>query len=229
MKYLKSTLLKLAPVALLILGGFSLPASVYVYSQSLGQSLIAEDEREIEAVQVMKPARAELHPELMLILNQIADRQQVSRPQPMQTPLQPIPEPMINALVKMSKDIENLAKLVEQDRELFSQLKRAEASVDRSGNTKEALNDIYSDVEVPDLPDPMAKGLAQHPGARVVVHPEVGVPVLAKTEWIRTHGGRVLQLKRHNGRERPITIEYSASAPAPAPQTEPFRLSLGNN
>lgn len=155
--------------------------------------------------------------------------------------LEELPASTTAAISRMSEDINRLAQLVEQNRELNSLLVSnggnhvmkspypADAKVDRNGNTEEALNDIYSPVNIPIVQDAMAKGLARHPGSRVVIHPEAGVPVLANYEWVSSHGGRVQELKRANGIERPISIHYSAPTPKPEAKPEPFRLNLGNN
>lgn len=157
-------------------------------------------------------------------------------------PVEALPAATTNAIARMRDDINRLAQMVEQNRNLNSLLisngggNRVMRSpltpgvnVDRNGNTEEALNDLYSPVNVPVLQDALAKGLARHPGSRVIVHPETGIPVLANYEWVDSHGGRVQELKRANGIERPVTIHYSAPKAKPEPKPEPFRLSLGNN
>ncbi|WP_417396915.1 hypothetical protein [Gimesia chilikensis] len=157
-------------------------------------------------------------------------------------PVEALPKSMTSAITRMSDDINRLAQLVEQQREISALLISNSGGnhvmkppfsegmeVDRNGNTEEALNDLYSPVNVPVLPDALAKGLARYPGSRVVVHPEAGVPVLSNCEWVYSHGGRVQELKRLNGIERPISIHYSAPMPMPEPKPEPFRLNLGNN
>lgn len=107
--------------------------------------------------------------------------------------------------------------------------------VDRSGNTKEQLEDIYQDANVPQLPDPLVKGLAANPGARATIHPDHGQPVIAVTEWgVSNYGsGKQLNLIRHNGRVYGQTIIHGDQAirkqEEQAPKPEPFRLSLGNN
>jgi hypothetical protein len=166
---------------------------------------------------------------------EIIPQRQATPPRPaegLQTALQPIPDPLILAIERLghadSLILQKLAAL--EGRLNTSQASNAAgtaAQVDRSGNTPAALDDIYSDVNVPVLPDPLAKGMAKHPGAVPMIEPETGIPVLANTVWIRTHGGRVLQLKRHNGVERPVTIEYRApeKAAPPEPAPAPFRIS----
>lgn len=171
--------------------------------------------------------------ELGEMLQVIAQRQP-AKPEPLKTALSPVPDPLIMAISRLSEaDSVILKQLSALDARLNSIMhqtanRQVSKHVDRSGNTQEALNDIYSDVEVPVLPDAMAKGLAKYPGARVVNHPQTGIPVLAKTEWIVTHGGRVHQLKRHNGIERPVTIHYGLkSKQEETQQQQPpaFRIS----
>lgn len=198
--------------------------------------LKAELRAELQAQQPDRPL-IDIEKPIQQVLTQLAQANQRKTGQ-----AQSMPASMTNAITRMSDDINKLAQLVEQQREISTLLMQNAggtqvmksplppgAKVDRNGNTEEALNDLYSPVNVPVLPDALAKGLARHPGSRVVVHPETGIPVLSNCEWVSSHGGRVQEIKRLNGIERPISIHYSAPQPKPEPKPEPFRLNLGNN
>lgn len=162
------------------------------------------------------------------------------------TALQPVPDPMIEAINRIERNHQQvMQQLIERDKKMSDQLTQflnstiqTGGAVDRSGNTKEQLADIYQDANVPQLPDAMVKGLASNPGARAMIHPDHGQPVIAVTEWGVTNygGGKQLNLLRHKGKVYGQTVIHGSQAvqqksqqQAAPPKPEPFRLSLGNN
>lgn len=226
----KLNLMKWLPAGLILFCAISFPLIV-------GVMALQEIQSDYQKVTVSDRPLIDIEKPLQQFLTQMAQANQ-QKPRPVEA----LPKSMTSAITRMSDDINRLAQLVEQQREISALLISNSGGnhvmkppfsegmeVDRNGNTEEALNDLYSPVNVPVLPDALAKGLARYPGSRVVVHPEAGVPVLSNCEWVYSHGGRVQELKRLNGIERPISIHYSAPMPVPEPKPEPFRLNLGNN
>ena len=229
MKKLKNTFINLGLFALVLIGCFTIPASVYFYSD-----IPQVDASPAPAVQVMKPTKAEIPPELMLILRQIADKPQpTQKPVALQTSLQPVPDPLIMAFQKqneqMSQVLQRFAELENRFNTLLVETAKL-STVDRSGNTSEALDDIHADVVPPELPDPLVKALAKYPGARVVADPDTGEYIPAVTEWRETNwgGGKQLHLLRHKGKVFGQTVLHKSKEKkqeAPAPQPSPFRSS----
>ncbi|WP_417392023.1 hypothetical protein [Gimesia sp.] len=236
MKNLKNTLINLGLFALVLIGCFTIPVGVYVASD-------APQATASPAVQTEQSVTATMPPELMLILKQIAENPAPKTHTARQ--IQPIPDPMIEAINRMERNYQQLVKqIADRDEKMSDQLTkyinasyRAGSKVDRSGNTKEQLEDIYQDANVPQLPDAMVKGLAANPGARAMIHPDHGQPVIAVTEWGVSNygGGKQLNLLRHNGRVYGQTVihgDQSISQKTQPPQQEKqpaFNLNLGNN
>lgn len=236
MQFLKDNLRQYGTLAILLISTVSIP----VYS---GLRSYQPAEVVVQAAE-SKPA-ASVN-DLLPLLQLIAQRQPAAQPvpQPVQQPatLQPIRDPMIEAINLMDRNHKQLLQqIVDRDKKMSEQLTqfinasyRAGSGVDRSGNTKEQLADIYEDANVPDLPDPIVKGLAAHPGSRAMIHPDHGQPVIAVTEWGVTNygGGKQLNLIRHKGKMYGQTIMHGSATPQQAPEPpkpEPFRLNLGNN
>jgi hypothetical protein len=150
----------------------------------------------------------------------------------LKTKLNPVPDPMIMEFERLgnadSQILQQLSALEHRLNSMQAQTAMKQPAVDRMGNTQEQLNDIYTPVNVPVLPDAMAKGLAKYPGSRVMNHPETGTPVLVTDEWVVSPNGGLHELVRSNGVVRPITVRHRGKAPkqeSAPPQPPPFRIS----
>ena len=230
MQLLKDYLKKYGPLGILIFTCASFPMYAAINAYQPAQVTLNAPEA---------PQQASL-PELLVLLQQIAQKPA----EPAVDPVSSKSDPMVEVIRKLDQNQQKiLQQIAERDRKMSEQLfqfisssYRGRSKVDRSGNTKEQLEDIYQDANVPQLPDPLVKGLAANPGARATIHPEHGQPVIAVTEWGVSNygGGKQLNLIRHNGRVYGQTIIHGDQAiqrqeQQQAPKPEPFRLSLGNN
>lgn len=229
---LKDYLKQYGPLAILMITCVSLPLYSGIQSYQPAQVSLKVPEAAQQSNQVSLP-------ELLSILKQVAQK-------PAEPAVEPVKssDPMVEVIRKLDQNQQKiLQQIAERDKRMSEQLfqfisssYRGGSEVDRSGNTKEQLEDIYQDVNVPQLPDPLVKGLAANPGARATIHPDHGQPVIAVTEWGVSNygGGKQLNLIRHNGRVYGQTIIHGDQAiqrqeQQQAPKPEPFRLSLGNN
>lgn len=228
MQLFKDYLRQYGPLAILLITCVSLPLYSGVRSYEPAQVNL----------QVPEPKQVALN-DLLPLLQQIAQKPAEVKESPVK-----YADPMVEVIKRLEQSQQKFyQQIVERDRRMSEQLTefisssyRGGSKVDRSGNTKEQLEDIYQDANVPQLPDPLVKGLAANPGARATIHPDHGQPVIAVTEWGVSNygGGKQLNLLRHNGRVYGQTIIHGNQAvqqqgqPEP-PKPEPFRLSLGNN
>lgn len=159
-------------------------------------------------------------------------RRNATPPAPLQTALQPVPDPLIMALEKQNAAMSEMMERFMELENRFNTVLRTTAGpgVDRNGNTAAALDDIHADVNPPELPDPLVKSLAKYPGARVVADPDTGEYIPAVTEWRETNwgGGKQLHLLRHKGKVYGQTVLHKSrekTKETAPPQPPPFRIS----
>lgn len=238
MEKLKANLPMLAAIALILTGSITIPAIAFVSAMKPAPS---EQNAALQAllseiVKLNQPRSVDASQDLMPVLQLISQNQKPAA-EPLKTALQPVPDPLIMAFQKQA---ESMSQMMEKFTALEHRLNTMQAqsvnrlpAVDRNGNTAEALNDIYSDVMPPELPDPMVKALAAYPGARVVADPDTGEYIPAVTEWRETSwgGGKQLHLLRHKGKVYGQTVLHKSQTKTPPPeQKKPaFNLNLGNN
>lgn len=199
---------------------------------------ISRLQTELQSQQNTRPL-IDIEKPVQQFLSQIA---QVNQAKPKQVDSRPVPEAVTMAMYKRDQEMEQMRKLISGLAHQVQTMQFRSAGktppVDRSGNTEEALNDIYADVNPPELPDPMVKALARNPGSRIVADPDTGEYIPEVTAWRETSwgGGKQLHLMRHRGKLRGQTVLYRSrikqqeQQQQPAKEEEPaFNLNLGNN
>ena len=230
----KANFMKWLPAGIILFCAVSLPLGAGLFCLKDMQN------NQLQQVTALEQPVIDLGKPVQQILTQIA---QANQAKPKQSEPRPLPEAVTMALYKRDQELEQMRKLVSglthQIQTMQYRTTGKPPAVDRSGNTEQALNDIYADVFPPVLPDPMVKALARNPGSRIVADPDTGEYIPEDTAWRETTwgGGKQLHLMRHRGklygqsvlyRSRIKQQEQAEQQPAKEEKSG-FNLNLGNN